>query len=275
MWRQIMAVSLGLAAVAACSDGGPNATGDVTVGFGTAATAATTAGGPLLAESYSDSAGNTLVMNEVAVVIRKLHLRGAECIGDTDDDEHHDSIGGPELFGSDSAENEHEDDDEGEGCPQLRAGPFLVDLALDGGVMHDFTVSVDTGTYSGVHFQIHKPRGSRDAAFLAEHPEFDGVSIRATGTYNGVPFTYTTAVTDVQRMRFDPPLVVGLAPATLTVKVDLSRWFRGPGGAIIDPATATDSTMNGRIVRWNIVRSFHGYGRGGHDGDHEGHGGED
>ena len=263
MRTTILAGLAGLAALAACSsDGGPGGTGEVTVGFSTTASAA--AAGPFLAETYDDIAGNTLTIDSVSVVIRKLHLRSAAC-ADSADDENEGPGEIPPMLSDDSGEVH--DDHEDEGCPVIRLGPFLVDLSVEGGTFHDFTVSVDTGTYTGVGFQIHKPRGSRDRAFLMEHPAFDGVSIRAVGSYNGTPFVYTTAVTDVQRMRFDPPLVVGETPTTLQVKVDLSGWFRTHDGGLVDPATAVGDGTNAGLVRWNVIRSFRCHG--GEDDDHE------
>jgi len=266
MRTAILAGLAGLAALAACSsDGGPGATGEVTVGFSTTASAGAAVAGPFFAESYDDSSGNTLTIDSVAVVVRKLHLRSAACV-DVDDDDENEGTGAIPLMMDDDSAEAH-DDHEDEGCPVLRLGPFLVDLSVAGGKFHDFTVTVDTGTYTGVGFQIHKPRGSRDRDFLAEHPAFDGVSIRAVGTFNGTPFVYTTAVTDVQRMRFDPPLVVGEGPTTLQVKVDLSGWFRGRDGALIDPATAVGDGVNVGVVRYNVIRSFRCHS--GDDDDHE------
>ena len=180
----------------------------------------------------------------------------------------------PDSLGSvpDSA---HEDMDDGhdgaeneDACALVRLGPVLVDLPLNGGVAHEFTVTVNAGTYSAAQIQIHKPEGSEDVAFLAEHPDFAGVSIRVTGTFNGAPFVFTTGVTDVQRVAIDPPVVVTDGGTTsLTVRLDLSGWFRAGGGTLIDPATAIGVTGNATIVNQNIIRSLHGFT----DEDHDGH----
>ncbi|MBW8771718.1 MAG: hypothetical protein JF590_00255 [Gemmatimonadetes bacterium] len=267
--RAIMLAGVtGLAALAACSDGGPAATGRVE--FGVATSASAPAGGAaLFADTFNDSTGNALVIDSVAVVVRKLHLEGSAATG-CDDGERPDTIADTTsedgMMVSDSGDGDHEGDD-GVGCEGLRLGPFLVDLPLNGGVAHEFTLTVDTGTYSEARFQIHKPEGDADNAFLAAHPEYAGVSIRVVGTFNGTPFVYKTGVTDVQHVEFDPPLVVTTGTTAFTLMVDLSGWFKGPGGVLVDPATALDDGVNAILVRQNIIRSFHGF----RDEDHDGH----
>ena len=110
--------------------------------------------------------------------------------------------------------------------------------------MRAFSVAVDTGTYDEVRFKIHKPRSDsgnpEDAQFLAQHPEFEKVSIRVVGSFNGAPFVYTTDLNVQQQMEFDPPLVVAdsVTNVDVTIRVDLANWFRDAGGNLVDPATA-------------------------------------
>jgi len=232
----------GLAALAACGDGGPAATGRVDVSFATAGSAAAP-GFP--AETYEDDAGNVLVIDSAAVVLRKLHLQRAS---------------------ADSADCESADDPDE--CAVLKAGPFIVMLPLAGGVDHHFTVAVDAGSYTRAMLQLHKPTGSGDFDLLQDHPEFAGVSVRVVGTFNGTPFVYTTGVTDVQHTTLDPPLVVlDGETVALTVRVDLSTWFRTSGGDLIDPATAIGTGVNVTLVHQNVIHSFHGF----RDADHDGH----
>jgi len=243
----VLAGIVGLAGLAACSsDGSPTPTGQVQVGMTT-----TAAGGPvtgaLLAETYTDSDGNTLVLQTASVVLRKIHLVGSTEFGCEDDD----STGVTDSTGIE------EDED---GCGMVRLGPVLVDLPLDSTVERQFTVTVDTGTYHMVQVQIHKPTGDNDQAFLDHHPEYDGVSIRVTGTYNGTPFTFTTGVTDVQNVQIDPPLGVPEGVVSLTIELDLSTWFRTNSGILVDPSTAMGTTANAVMVHQNIIQSIHGRG---------------
>jgi hypothetical protein len=260
-----LAALAGLAALAACSDGGPGAMGRVELGVATSASAPA-AGGVLFADTFNDSSGNALVIDSVAVVIRKVHLERRGMPGCGDDDSTDDVV----VALSDSGE--HEDDDVS--CEGEKLGPFLVDLPLNGGVAHEFTLTVDTGTYTEAGFQIHKPEGSADSAFLSAHPEFAGVSIRVVGTFNGTPFVYTTGVTDVQHVEFAPPLVVTEGTTSFTLMVDLSGWFKTGAGVLVDPATALDGGVNAILVHQNIIHSFHGFRDEDHDG-HEDEGGSD
>lgn len=259
MRSTILAGLTGLAALAACSDGGPGTTGRVEVGFATDASAPAS-GVALFADTYTDPDGNTLVIDSVSVVLRQVMLEGGAGVGcDDDDGEGEESP----IASADSGETE--DDEECEIV--LRLGPMLVDLPLNGGVSHQFTATVDTGTYTEVKFQIHVPEGEHDAAFLELHPEYAGVSIRVVGSFNGSAFVYTAGVTDVQEVEFDPPLVVTDGSTSFTVRVDLSGWFRTGAGGLIDPATAMGDGANVVLVYQNIIHSFHGFEDEDHDGE--------
>lgn len=260
MRKSMLAGTLGLAALAACSDGGPAATGRVEVGFASDASAPA-AGVPLFADTYTDPSGNTLVIDSVAVVVRRLRLEGGAATGCGDD-------GSPDPLATMPDSGEHDMEQE---CAELRLGPFLVDLPLNGGVSHEFSVTVDTGTYTEAKFQIHRPMGMGDSAFLSAHPEYAGVSIRVVGTFNGTPFVYTTGVTDEQEVEFDPPLVVTEGSTSFTLMVDLSGWFRTGEGGLVDPTTALGDGVNAILVQQNILHSFHGFEDEDHDGrdDHD------
>lgn len=258
-------VAAGALALAACSDGtSPMATSQVAFAVSTKASAAPAAAGFLAAsEVFTDSSGNSLSIDSVSVVVRKLELEGsaASCPNTGEDSVTTDVTVVGTLQASDSGMHEGGDD-----CGEVKAGPFLVDLPLGAGVTRQFTVTVDTGTYTRMKIQIHAPDGAHDVQFLQDHPEYAGVSIRVVGTFNGTPFVYTTGVTDVQEVQFSTPLVVGTAPTAFTMQVDLSGWFVGSTGTLIDPATATGVTANALQVRLNILHSFHAF----QDEDHNG-----
>jgi hypothetical protein len=153
-------------------------------------------------------------------------------------------------------------------CEELELGPVLLDLPLGAGAQHQFSVAVDTGSYGEIQFEIHRPEAGSDAAFLQANPTFDGVSIRATGTFNGAPFTYTSDLDVNQEHSFNPPLAVtDTTGAQLTLLVDLSTWFVNQAGtALVDPATALVNQPNEGLVRSNIEASFHAFEDENHDG---------
>jgi len=123
---------------------------------------------------------------------------------------------------------------------------------------------------------LHKPEDNgldpADAAFLAAHPDFAAISIRATGTWNGSPFTFTSDLNADQEMQLDPPLVVTAAGANVdvTLKVDVATWFADGSGGLVDPATAGKGGQNENLVRDNIERSFDAFQDENHDGHDDG-----
>lgn len=156
-------------------------------------------------------------------------------------------------------------------CEEFTLGPQLVSLPLTPGASTALTVPIDSGTYRKVKFDIHKPGGdSLDQAFKAAYPEFSSISIRVRGTFNGTPFTYTSALDEEQEFTFSPPFVVdaGGAAANLTIRLDVSRWFRNvSSGALIDPATANVGGANEGIVKENIKNSIKAFEDHDRDGD--------
>jgi len=155
-------------------------------------------------------------------------------------------------------------------CEELETGPVLVDLPLGSGAQRQFTVAVDTGSYSKLELQIHRPESgsSADAAFLQANPGFLGVSIKAIGAYDGIPFTYTSDLDVGQEQTFSTPLVItDAAGAQLTLLVDLSKWFvNGGGTGLVDPATALIGQPNEGLVKSNIEASFHAFEDANQDG---------
>ena len=217
-------------------------------------------GGPV---EYTDGT-NTLVIDSVFMVVKEVELKRSEATtdcshdGSADDSSSHDDMG--------------MDDDS---CEELESGPYLLDLPLTGGATSVVTVDVVPGTYDEFEFKIHKPEDDdSNAAFLAAHPDFKGVSIRVTGTWNGAPFTYETDHGAEQEIELNPPLVVGTAgTADFTLFVDIGTWFRTGGGMLIDPSSANKGGPNESVVTTNIERSFEAFEDENHDG-HDDHGGD-
>jgi len=122
-------------------------------------------------------------------------------------------------------------------------------------------VPVPAGSYDKIEFEIHKPESSDDAGFLALHPEYDGVSIRMVGTYNGTPFIYTSDLDVTQEHGFVPPLdVTDNSTAGVTMFVDLQAWFLNQtGDGFINPATANKGGQYEGEVKSNIEASINAF----------------
>jgi hypothetical protein len=243
-----LAGTLLAAATLACSDGpaGPEESGTVVFQLATTGTGATTA--PSLAVSVTRGP-DVIVITDVQLVARKIKLGqdDGSCPADIEDDS--------------------EDGDE---CPPLRLGPLLLDPPVDEGADPTFTVDLPAGTYDELMLQIHKPtNNNEDAAFIAANPEFNGVSIRVNGTFNGTPFSFTTDLTQVVKIALDEPVeVVADGEVGLTLLLDVGSWFLDQGGnALLDPAALSQQDRS--IIEQNIRQSFHAFEDDDADGEDE------
>jgi len=193
---------------------------------------------------------NTVVITKAQLVIRRLQLEQGDetaCV-DSDDD----------------APNP----DAGE-CAEIKTGPILVDLPLNGTADVEVSASVPEGTYHEVHFHIHKPTSSAaDQTFLAANPAFANTSIRVEGTFNGQPFVYTSDLTANVNLEFDPPIVIDADNKNVTVQVSLNSWFK-VNGQVIDPRTANKGGANESAVANNIRLSLRAYKDDDHDGNED------
>ncbi len=266
-------------ALAACSDGsGPASRPMGTIALSVATRAPSGAPSPAFASDTQSTATDTLILDTVQVVLRKISLGRAgmeeDCEGGGDDQGEDVAVA---RMDGDSSDHDGEHHDGGDdACERLEAGPLIIDLPLTPGAEQTFTVSVDTGTFDRVHYQIHKLTGdSGDQALLALHPEFTDISIRVVGSFNGTAFTYTNSLTANQMQMFTTPISVTTAgPVDLTLLVDVTTWFKS-GDMLLDPtAAANDDTITHNIRA--SFRTFHDEDHDCHDDDgEEHHGGED
>jgi len=242
-----------LLAVACGTGTGPSDAGSGMVRLTVATGAGAAPSGPALAsESYS-LGGTTIEFTRVSLVLREIELKRTES--------------STTCFDDSAAGGSHDD------CEEFETGPILLELPLDGSPDQVVTIEADTGTYRELEFEIHKPEddGSRGQAFLAQHPDFKGVSIRAEGHWNGTPFVFITDLGAEQELDLVPPLRVEAAGSTtLTLKVDLRAWFLNQSAsAFVNPATANKGQPAEGLVRDNIRRSFDAYEDEDHDGERD------
>jgi hypothetical protein len=137
-------------------------------------------------------------------------------------------------------------------------------------------IQVPAGLYDELEFEIEKPDDDTpdEEAFLQEHPEFEDVSIRVEGTFDGEPFLFLQDADEEQELDLDPPLAIegDGAPTNVTLRMDVSTWFVRGDGTLIDPATANEGGPNESEVEQNIqdsIEAFEDDDRD-NDDDHDG-----
>ncbi len=253
--RYSIAAGLTAALLFGCNEGGsgPAGTGRLTFQLSNSTGAA--------AAPTFTSGADVLTITKVQVVARKIRLERAP--GTCPADSAAVSAGPSASDGGGETDQEHHDKE----CADVRLAPMLLEPPVDASAKAQFSVDLPEGTYQEMKIQIHKPTPSkRDSALLADHPEFQGISIKVTGTFNGAAFTFTTPVTAEVEVELPTPVeVVAGTPAAVTLQVDLSTWFNGEGGALLSPIQPTEQTRH--RIEQNIRRSFRVF----RDHDHDNH----
>jgi hypothetical protein len=247
MMKTRFLMTLGLAALlGACSNGtGPNGN-TVSLSIATTARMAPLFSAMGVMNDTVVSGNDTIVITNAQLVMRQIELKRVESAG---------CQAGPEG--------------DNDSCEEFEIGPMLVTLPLDGTVSTDVTIPVDTGTFDEIDFEVHKVESGADAAFLTTNPGWDGRSILVEGTYNGQRFTYESDLDVEQENVIDPSLVIGAGTtsANVTLRVDLTIWFRDQSGALVDPNTGNKGGQNESIVKENIKKSFKAFEDENRNGD--------
>jgi len=242
--------------LAACSNAsGPASGSSVSLSFATlrASPAAATDRDP-----SSGAAAHTIVVTSAQIVLDRIELAPANA---TCQDENGDAGQQPDGDRAHVVAADDGRDGNDSECEDLATGPVLVDLPVGQSVVTMFDVPVAAGTYTSLEARLEPANANTAAgsAFLAAHADLAGASVRVTGTFDGTPFTYTGAPQSHLESSFDPPVVAGASGVNVTVHVSLDRWFQGPDGALVDPATANAGGPNADLVAQNIGRSFHAF----------------
>lgn len=195
---------------------------------------------------------NTLEIQNVGIVLREIEL---ERRFELDCDEIEDQRGDNDF------------------CEKFESGPILLEPGLDGSVVHLVTIDVPEGVYDEIEFDVHKlsDDSPENRAFLNLHPEFDELSIRVTGTYNGIDFVFMQDLMDEQEITLNPPITVGPIPEVLnvTMNIDLTSWFRTGAGALVNPASANKGGENENMVERNIKDSIDVFEDNDEDGEED------
>ena len=145
-------------------------------------------------------------------------------------------------------------------CPTVRVGPFLLNPPLTDGAQTSFTADLPAGTYRELELRIDTPSAkAEDDAFRAAHPEFAGISIKVTGTFNGIPFSFTSDLEAEQEIEFPKPIeLVEGATTSITLLLDVRGWFLDHDGALLVNPGRLDQATRSRVES-NIRKSFRSF----------------
>lgn len=254
----------GLASLAACG-ASSDLTGPArqTVSFSFTTRAATGASAlvasPLSRSDLVLGTNGQLVVTRIQLVLNRLELTRTDAVSCVPEDSSAD-----DRTDRSSAESEHE------GCEDVSRDPMVVDIPVDAAVHTAINVPLAAGTFTKLEARV-----APAASIATSSPDLAGASIRVTGTFNGTPFTFKTALRSKIEMEFNPPLVIDATTQNATVNIDVSSWFKAADGSILDPSTANSGGINAARVSSNIRASFRAFeddDRGGDD-DHGHHGG--
>ena len=237
MVRKVMVVSGALLAVSLAGCESTN-TGKQSVGisFSTKAPTALASGSQPASFAITVTSGaNTLVITKAQLVLRELELK----------------LSTTESCSTGTA---------ADNCEEIQLGPMLIELPVTDVVASPITAQVPSGTYREIEFDIRRPQTDpADLAFVAANPNFNNVSIRVEGTYNGTPFVFTSELDQEVQIDFNPPVVITDGNNNATIAVDIRSWFTNPDGSVINPTTANPGGANTGVVSERIKMSLRAF----------------
>ena len=210
----------------------------VSISFSTkapAAAALAAARGDMAFDISVAEGGNTLVITKAELVLRELELKlstsSACAVGTVEDS-----------------------------CESIELGPMKITLPVTDVVASPISTTVPAGTYQEIEFDIRRPgTDPADQAFVAANPQFNNVSIRVEGTFNGTAFVFTSQLDQEIQIDFNPPVVVAEGSNNVTIAVDLRSWFRNAQGVLINPSTANPGQPNESPVTSRIKASLRAF----------------
>ncbi|MBK7105020.1 MAG: hypothetical protein IPH62_07040 [Ignavibacteriae bacterium] len=112
---------------------------------------------------------------------------------------------------------------------QIKTGPYVVNLNLNGNLTEFAVSDIPKGNYDRVKFEIHKLEASEnppDAVFKEGNEESLRYSIVVTGLLNGEQFIYKSKKSAKQDVKLAEDIIVDENEnVNLTIKVDVNSWF--------------------------------------------------
>ena len=187
--------------------------------------------------------GHTVDLTAVSVVLDRASLKRtsedlcrADDDDDDDDDDHNNSgSSANSSTSSDDDKREHSD----RHCGEVRIGPAIVDLPLDGKLVTLPGNTIPAGTYRELDVRLSL--------------------VRLKGTFDSKAFDVTVPINTKTEIEFDTPLVVTEnEPIAITVNVPVDTWLVTET-SVIDPSKLlTDPALMMR-VKLRIANSIHAF----------------
>jgi len=237
------------ALLAGCAD----ATGTSLASHSQLAFSVGAAGGAAAALAPQTVGGHTLDLTQATLTIDRAELKSSAtdvCADDNEDGD--DDVVVPAGA---SADKDGGDNQEGRDCPEIKVGPQMVNLPLDGNLVTIPADSLPAGTFRQIELRVSV--------------------VELKGTFDGVAFDDTIPVHARAEIEFDTPVVVVAGqPTTITVNVPVNTWLVNADGSLVDPTTLLSNPTTLAQVRNRIAASLRAFEDNDHDGhdDHGGHG---
>ncbi len=151
----------------------------------------------------------------------------------------------------------------------LKAGPILIDLPLDGSVSTILSqAAVPPNRYDELEMEVKPVEGDEsEAEFASEHPGWPlSQSIQVTGTFDAddgegpQSFDIFLNFNDDFELEFEPALEIGKGEGlSLVLAIDVGTWFLNEDGTLIDPRTLSGDSSAASQVEDNIEDSFEAF----------------
>lgn len=160
---------------------------------------------------------------------------------------------------------------EGSTCDAAMDTPVIVSLPLGDGTLQHSTITMPMSGSRGLAVSLYRvaPGGGTDvdAALRAADPKISGSSIVVTGTFDGLPYTWSTKESLTSTLSFASAVLATRRSTNVTVRIDVTTWFRDAAGNLLDPRTAWDGERNQQQVLSNVSGSIRAFEDRDRDGD--------
>lgn len=131
--------------------------------------------------------------------------------------------------------------------------PFVQDLLSTTQLQQIETVQVPFGTYKKSRIEIHELQ-PEDGLVYSQNPDLQDRSILIQGTFDGVPFAFTSDFSEEQEREFQPPLVLdeNFPSTNIVLFLNLNDWFVDESGNILNPLSSNNKSEIEKSIKDSI-----------------------